>query len=137
MLPVTLNNAGQVHHCDSYRRESKFGLFLLEQHTVGNVPSQLNLEDFVDGVHKTLVGYDDQVHRAARLLHQVSQQASQLEVKRRNVVEFVVRFCLGSGVDQDYCQIDEIEARAGDIVALDQLVRNNKGPDIWDVEVGG
>ena len=137
MLPVTLNNAGQVHHCDSYRRESKFGLFLLEQHTVGNVPSQLNLEDFVDGVHKTLVGYDDQMHRAARLLHQVSHQASQLEVKRGNVVGFVVGFCLGSGVDQDYCQIDEIKARAGDIVALDQLVRNNKGPDIWDVEVGG
>ena len=137
MLPVTLNNAGQVHHYDSYRRESKFGLFLLEQHAVGNVPSQLNLEDFVDGVHKTLLCYDDQVHRAARLLHQVSHQASQLEVKRGNVVEFVVRFRLWSGVDQDYCQIDEIEARAGDIVALDQLVRNNKGPDIWDVEVGG
>ena len=137
MLPVTLNNAGQVHHCDSYRRESKFGLFLLEQHTVGNVPSQLSLEDFVDGVHKALLCYDDQVQWAARLLHQVSHQTSQLEVKRGNGVEFVVGFRLWSGVDQDYCQIDEIEARAGDIVALDQLVRNNKGPDIWDVEVGG
>ena len=53
-------------------------------------------------------------------------------MKRGTAVD---KFSFRSGIDQDYCQIDEIEARAGDIFALDQLVGHRLQPDILGVEV--
>ena len=60
MLPVPLNNAGNVNHGDPDQWES--GLWPLpEQHFSSEVPTQLPLEDIVDGGHKTLLCYDQEM----------------------------------------------------------------------------
>ena len=60
MLPVPFNYTGNVDHGDSDQRESGLWLFL-EQHASGYLPSQLPLENFVNGVHKTLLCYDQEM----------------------------------------------------------------------------
>ena len=133
MLPVPLDNTGNVNHGDSDQWESGLWLFP-EQHTSGYVPAHLPLENFVDRVHKTFLCYDHEMQWAARLLHQASDQTSQLKVKRGNVVN---KFSFRSGVEQDYCQIDEVEAGASDLLAPDQLVGHRRRPGICGVELVG
>ena len=133
MLPLPLNNTGNVNHGDSDQWE--LGLwFSLEQHTSANEPSHLPLENFAGGVDETFFCYEQEMQRAACLLHKASDQTSHLKVKRGNVVSM---FSFRSDIEQDYRQIDEIEARTGDISAPDQLVGHSLRPGICDVELVG
>ena len=78
MVFVPVNDASDIHKCDSDLRESSSS-FLIEQYTSSDKAPKLCPQDPVDRADHTWLCYEHQVKRAACLPHNTPHHTSQLK----------------------------------------------------------
>ena len=121
MVFVPLNDASDIHKCDSDLRESSSS-FLIEQYTSSDDAPKPCPQDPVDQADHPWLCYEHQVERAACLPHKTPHQTSQLKKEWRIInVQKCFNIFSSVGVDQYHCKVDEVGSRAGNRVALNQL----------------